>query len=188
MSVADLILKAAPSSEFRKPTVNANTNRSGNKLTITFNFDNLDRPPLSIARTMMHEMIHAEMKVLIKGTLFFILFVRIPFSCFSQEQKDIVFLFQEQDSSIYKEGNIYHLDSLYFKKMHGSNFGEENIKSLRNKIISIEDFKKEEANKEDFFYDRNYRYYLLIKGEMCQEDSLIRVKRMIIIEEEEIDD
>src|SRR5690606_32475534 len=42
-------------------SVNAQTSAPSNYLiTITFNENNLDRPSLSVARTLMHEMMHAE--------------------------------------------------------------------------------------------------------------------------------
>ncbi len=58
MSVANLIFA---SSNTLSPTSNAVTNPPQNYLiSITFNSNNLNRPELSIARTFIHELIHAE--------------------------------------------------------------------------------------------------------------------------------
>src|SRR5699024_10264591 len=112
----------------------------------------------------------------------------IVFPGFAQERKDIVFLFQNQDSSIYKEGNIYHLDGLHFKKSEDDELKPKEFHEIKTNIRSIDDFKKHEAKQKDYFYDRNYTYHLLIKQNDSIKDSLIQVKRMIIIEENEIED
>jgi len=58
MSVANLRFS---SSTTLPSNINATTSAPENyMITITFNENNLDRPPLSVARTLIHEMIHAE--------------------------------------------------------------------------------------------------------------------------------
>ena len=58
MSVANLKLSASPS---LSNNANAQTSAPSNYLiTVTFNESNLDRPQLSVARTFIHELIHAE--------------------------------------------------------------------------------------------------------------------------------
>lgn len=108
----------------------------------------------------------------------------IVYSTMAQDKKDVVFLFQEQDSTVYKEGNIYHLDGLYFKETDKSVLEKEKLHKLKNEIISIDNFKREEEKQTHPFYDRNYSYYLLIKK--CS--SIIAVERMVVIIEDEIED
>lgn len=58
MSVANLRFSSSTS---LPSSINATTSAPENyMITITFNENNLDRPSLSVARTMIHEMIHAE--------------------------------------------------------------------------------------------------------------------------------
>ncbi|SDX45482.1 hypothetical protein SAMN05216556_13210 [Aequorivita viscosa] len=58
MSVANLRFSSSTS---LPSNINATTSAPENyMITITFNENNLDRPSLSVARTMIHEMIHAE--------------------------------------------------------------------------------------------------------------------------------
>lgn len=111
------------------------------------------------------------------------------FPVLAQEKHDIVFLFKDRDSCVYKENGIYHVYGLHFKKVDKSILKKGKMDTLKNKIISVDTFKREEEKRTGFFYDKNYTYYLLIEGEEPQSDFLIKVKRMLIIEDDgEIED